>query len=98
MNQKLDFLLYENYGCFDLFSGVYVFGSFLWSDTPGDLDILLVYESDKLPLVQSAEAHIVDKLSRRLCGLPIHLTTLSQSELVDTDFLNKISYVRIKGS
>lgn len=97
MNQILDRLSRENYSCFDLFSGVYMFGSALWSDTPGDLDILLIYEPAVLSLIQSAEAVVIDKLSNELGGLPIHLTTLSESELISTDFLSKIAYVKIKG-
>ncbi len=96
MSKILDHLLHVDYGYFDQFSGVYLFGSALWSDTPGDLDILLVYESTKLQMVQSAAANIVDKLSMEFDGLPIHLTTLSESELVSTDFLSKITYVNIR--
>lgn len=96
MNGVLDFLVNQCHAYFDTFENVCVFGSSLWSDTPGDIDILLVYEDSKLPLVQSAEVCIVDRLSKQFYGMVIHLTTLSQSELGSTDFLNQITYVKIK--
>lgn len=93
---RMTFLANECYEHFDVFDSIFVFGSALWSDSPRDLDILLIYEDSKLSLISSAEARIIDALAEYLPDLPIHLTTLSQSELVSTDFLNKINYVKVK--
>ena len=96
MNNVSQFLLTDTRGCFDVFDGVYLFGSALWSPEPGDLDILLVYEASKLPLVADAEHYIIDRVSERFPTLPVHLTTLSEAELVSTAFLSRIVSVKIK--
>ena len=96
MNSILQFLLADTRGYFDIFDGVYLFGSTLWSPEPGDLDILLVYEASKLPLVADAEHRIIDQMSERFPALHVHLTTLSEAELVSTAFLSRIISVRIK--
>ena len=96
MNNILQFLLTDTRGCFDIFDGVYLFGSTLWSTEPGDLDILLIYEASKLPLVADAEHSIIARMSARFPTLPVHLTTLSEAELVSTAFLSRIVSVKIK--
>ena len=96
MNNVWRFLLTDARGCFDAFDGVYVFGSALWSPKPGDLDILLVYEASKLPLVADAERRVIARMSERFPALPVHLTTLNEAELISTAFLSRIVSVRIK--
>lgn len=96
MNNILQPLRTGTYECFDAFSEVYVFGSALWSQTPGDLDLLLVYEPSMLSLVAEAEQRVIAEMSDAFPYLPVHLTTLSDSELVSTGFLNRIVFIRIK--
>lgn len=96
MNSILQLLLTDTFEHFDIFNEVYVFGSVLWSRAPGDLDILLIYETVNLPLVPDAEQRIITEMSDVFPDLPVHLTTLSYSELMSTDFLTRIMFVRIK--
>ena len=86
---------YEHWSPSGVFDGIYVFGSALWSDTPRDLDILLVYPDERLPAVPDAEKQVRVGLAEDFPGLPIHLTSMSQTELNSTKFLSRIAYVRI---
>ena len=92
----LETFLNKHWNCFGIFDEVYVFGSAVSSDTPRDLDILLVYPDGQLPAVPNAERQILVELTGDFPGLPIHLITMSQSELASTKFLELIRYFRIK--
>ena len=79
------------------FVQVHLFGSALISDTPTDVDILLVYRRADMPRVRAASAEFRNTLSRALPGLDVHFTTLSESETTQTKFLDKVAYQQIKG-
>ena len=80
----------------DPFVQVYLFGSSLTSDTPTDVDILLVYRRADLPRVHTAGAEIREALSSAFPGLDVDFTTLSESELTETKFLDRVAYRQIK--
>ena len=89
-------LLHDNVGVFNDFSQVYLFGSALISCQPGDIDILLVHPGSSLERIAEHHDEIDAQLSPSFQGVPIHFTTLSESELTETAFLRRITYFRIK--
>lgn len=74
---------------------IYLFGSAVYSRTPNDIDILLVYDKQSLRSVLAGKKKIKELLSPKFDGLPIHFTTLSRKELKQTRFLNKIFYKKV---
>ena len=84
-------------GVFGFFSPVYLFGSALWSDSPNDIDILLVYIAVTPDEVNTERARVAQALASELPSYIIDLTTLSTSELQQTDFLSRVSHRLIKG-
>ena len=98
MNNIHCFLTGKNDSIFRFFDEVYLFGSSLKTETPGDIDILLVYREDQdLWDVTGEMRHVVNTLGSKFAGATIDLTTLSKSELKDSGFLDKIPHKRIKG-
>ncbi len=78
------------------FDEVFLFGSVLWSDTPGDVDILLVYSSDDLQAVSNALRIMRRDLECVLPNIAAHITCMSHHELESTQFLAQICALRIK--
>lgn len=99
MNSILDTLLTlsTRSNLLEPFVGVYVFGSGLVVNKPTDFDVLLVYGNVNMPRVHAAKARIHDALSSAITGLDVDFTTLSEAELSETKFLEKVTYRRIKG-
>ena len=81
---------------FWFFKQAFLFGSSLYSDTPNDLDLLLVYEDGEVDLAVSEGEKIKEKLAYFLPMISVDLTILSESELVQTEFLSSIDYVALK--
>ena len=74
----------------------YVFGSWLDAETPGDFDIVLVYEDERLLDQVTTDAQLtLDQIAVLFGGKMIHITILSESELVSSGFLNRITHQRI---
>ena len=77
-------------GCFSL----YVFGSWLRSESPNDIDLLWVFGRDKistievLSFVRMKEANLARGLS-----VPIHPTILSESEERELGFIQETGAV-----
>ena len=88
--------LIEKRDAFSLFDEVYLFGSILYSDLPKDVDVLLIYEDWKLPQISRARKSCSEVLSTLFNNLPIDFTTLSYSELTETNFLEKVTHRRLK--
>ncbi len=83
---------------FCFFDEVYLFGSSLEENEPEDIDLILVYRRGQdLSEVAVARQKVVDALCKRWEGTLIDLTTLSEAELVQTGFLERIKHERIKG-
>lgn len=77
---------------FELFTEVYIFGSVITnSKFPNDIDLLLVYDkySNK---IQYEKDNIYLSLEK-LFNLHIDLTILSEEELKQTGFLEKVGFV-----
>ena len=82
---------------FGSFDEVYLFGSSLNTDFPGDIDILLIYSNGKeLTEIIEQKQDIADALSVEFEGMIVDCTTLSNSELDETKILNRIVSKRIK--
>ena len=86
----------KNIDKFDFFDEVYLFGSILYSDLPNDVDVLLIYEDWKLPQIHRGKKEVAKVLSKPFNDLPLDFTTLSYTELAETNFLEKVMYRRLK--
>lgn len=75
---------------------VYIFGSILTSIQPNDIDILLVYKSENLPQTAIEIEKLRNILSDKLGILDLDFLVLSDLELEQTQFLNKVHYEKIK--
>lgn len=94
MNRVITLLL-ENIDYFGIFSKVYIFGSVLKLDDVNDIDLLLVYKSYSERL--NVEINIISSHLEDLIQIPIDLTVLSEKELDETKFLEKLDiYKRLK--
>ena len=74
---------------------LYVFGSFLTSDSPSDIDLLWVYEADMdvrmvMAYVRGQEARWSEK-----SGRPFHSTVLSSEEESENGFVSAVGAIRI---
>ena len=67
---------------------VYVFGSAVHSQTPNDLDLLVVYELSLCPPEKAREEaeHLAEKLARNT-NLQPHVVVLSKAEEQDVKFI-----------
>ena len=96
-NNNIVTLIRENIALFNLFDGVYLFGSVLDSTkTHNDVDILLIYSKYSDAIIEESR-RILQSLEC-LIGIPVDLTVLSVEEEKDTHFMNRISprYLRLK--
>lgn len=96
MNKIINLLIEKKY-IFNFFEQVYLFGSSLSVKDPNDIDILLVYDECKLKNVNFEKVKMKKILSDSLKGLEIDLTTLNQFEFIETGFLERVCYKKIKG-
>ena len=97
MSKILDILLnYQGRG-FDFFDQVILFGSSLSIDNPNDIDILLVYKSATLEEVSFEKDRVEELLAELFLDYTLHFTTLSKSELEQTNFLADILHSKIRG-
>ena len=83
-------LIKKHVGLFSFFSKVYIFGSALHGKYPNDIDLLLIYKS--YSNVIQEEKNIISLFFEELLGLPIDITILSEEELEETKFLEKLSF------
>ena len=76
---------------------MFLFGSSLCVEVSNDIDILLVYESTSLEEVNLEKSRVEQGLADKFSDSILDITTLSKSELRQTDFLAKVSHRKIKG-
>jgi len=71
-------------------SRLYIFGSALTSASLNDLDVLAIYDPIACPPRIAYQEHrdMVFELEQYY-GLPVHLTLLTRSEEVGTDFIKR---------
>ena len=93
---KIVHIISENKRIFNLFIKVYIFGSSINNKHPNDIDLLLIYQDYK-DVLQN-EKNDISKFLEKLLKLPIDITMLSERELKDTEFLEKLTfkYKRLK--
>ncbi|WP_147949503.1 nucleotidyltransferase domain-containing protein [Paenibacillus sp. N3.4] len=67
---------------------IYVFGSSLENNEPNDLDILLIYDSDRVKIdeILNFRTYLYNKLSKLLM-IPIDLSILSIQEENELNFI-----------
>ena len=90
-NLKLKISLFKN------FENVYLFGSVLYEDkAPNDIDILLVYSQYSSDLIKNLNS--INSILSKIFDIPVDLTVLSNEELEETNFLEKLNfnYIRFK--
>ena len=97
MNRILEVLLDSQEDGFGFFEQVFLFGSSLCVEVSNDIDILLVYESTSLEEVNLEKSRVEQGLADKFSDSILDITTLSKSELRQTDFLAKVSHRKIKG-
>ena len=97
MSKILEILLNDQYDTFCLFDQVFLFGSALRCDLPNDIDILLVYDIASPEQVNIEKRRVAQVLAKKLAYYTIDFTTLSKSELQETDFLRKVPHRKVKG-
>ena len=93
---KIVSLILENRNIFDFFTKVYIFGSSINNKHPNDIDLLLIYKDYK-DILQNKKNHI-SLFLEKLLKLPIDITMLSEKELEETRFLEKLApaYKKLK--
>lgn len=92
---KIVELIRDNSDLFSFFKSVYLFGSVLNSNIiPNDLDILLVYEGDAMRVLDGVSD--IRMILEKEIGLYVDLTVLSSEEVIETDFLRRINYLKVK--
>ena len=96
MNGSLARTLRGKLCIYGLFNPVFLFGSALWSDSPGDIDILLVYRGITPGEVNVERERVAEALAIRLPHYIVDLTTLSTTELRQTGFLSRVPHQLIK--
>ena len=79
----------ENINIFNLFTKVYIFGSSINNEHPNDIDLLLIYKDYK-DILQN-EKNDISLFLEKLLKLPIDITILSERELKETRFLEKLA-------
>ena len=100
ISRKLQNKLHEFVSCyvslFEDFEHVYLFGSIIKeSSHPHDIDLLLIYSEYTNGIIDNAKL-ITSALEREM-ALPLDLTVLSEEELINTRFLDKIKkYIVLK--
>ena len=78
------------------FDEVYVLGSALWSQSPNDIDILLVYNDARLWEVEAERARLEAELWDKFGDVEFHFTTLTRTEMQHTDFLRLVRNKKLK--
>jgi len=92
---KIIHLISKHINIFELFTEVYIFGSIVKnSKFPNDIDLLLVYE--KYTKEIENQKNKIDEFLKTLSNLAIDITLLSEQELTETRFLEKLNFLYIK--
>lgn len=97
MNPIYDSLVSIRNEAFGFFDQVALFGSALYTSSPNDIDIVLVYSTARLARVNIEKAKMERVLAYQFPDYTLDFTTLSKSELQQTDFLTKVPHLKVKG-
>lgn len=78
---------------------IYIFGSFLSSMKPNDIDLIVIYDSTvyKRDSIYWYCLNLIDQI-RQKTGLPVDVTYLSTDEEVDNRFVETVNAVSITTS
>lgn len=83
----------------DFILSIYLFGSFVYSETPRDIDLLIIYDdlndiNNTLLVLKTLKEEIYKK-NWNTFGLPTHFTTLSQNELSSYSNLTASNFIKL---
>ena len=95
--KKIVNLISRHISIFKLFTKVYIFGSSINNNKiPNDIDLLLIYEIYSKGILK--EKNNIYLFLEKLSKLHIDITILSEKELEETNFIEKLNfkYVRLK--
>ena len=96
MNSIHRLLLDNRDAVFGFFDEVYLFGSALETEAPGDIDLLLIYhDGQDLQIIAAEMQTVLNTLYSSCAGSMIDLTTLSKSELKQTKFFEQVAHEQI---
>ncbi len=86
---KLNSLKYPN--CI----AVYLFGSFFRGKNPNDIDVLIVYDNSECDINYQIDGVVL--LIEDISKYPVDVTALTENELKETSFLERLSdnYLRV---
>jgi predicted nucleotidyltransferase len=75
---------------------VWLFGSACNSDTPCDIDILIVYDTDVLSMDQAINfRRRLSDLIAEEAGVPADILLLKRTEAAETKFLSRVDAIKI---
>lgn len=75
---------------------LYLFGSAIYSDTPSDIDIAIIYDKNFISIQQaiSFRSELLDILSIKT-DMKIDTILLSKEEEIETDFLVNAKHIKL---
>jgi predicted nucleotidyltransferase len=95
LDQSIEKIMTDLEGDLDI--SIYLFGSFLKKRQSNDIDLLIIFNCIAFKKVKEIKKNISYKL-QDVFGIPVHFTTLSRGELIETSGMNiekfHIVYVR----
>lgn len=75
----------------------YVFGSYLHSTNPSDVDILVIYNEKYCPPCNAYKTiHSIIQKLEFLLGYKVDLVLLTETEEKNTNFLKSVSYIPLE--
>lgn len=75
---------------------IWLFGSARASETPRDIDVLIVYDATVVPIAQAIELRErLAKLIAAQAKVPADIVLLSRHEVAETQFIKRIQPIRL---
>lgn len=75
---------------------IFLFGSIITSDSPNDIDLLIIYNSRKITIKEILEYRVKLKLAYyETYNIILDITLLSLIENMEVNFLSRIEYIQI---
>ncbi|WP_172619620.1 nucleotidyltransferase domain-containing protein [Paenibacillus alvei] len=75
---------------------VFIFGSYISSEKPNDIDLLIIYDSNFFPRKSIYEycSNLINQIEEK-CGLPVDVTYLSINEEIENRFVEFVKAISI---
>ena len=75
---------------------IYLFGSVLVSKFPNDIDLLIIYEDKQSARTMLEIKGLLKRNFKDFDSKKLHISLATKNELVETNFLDKITYKKIE--